>query len=298
MVSSGGHVESTEIYVKKILAGNIEGVRQRLVDAIESLGYDVIEDAPNIIARRGAKGWAGWFGSADVLDYATTLTVRLKPVGDNSTRAVFDYLVKHPMLNAGEKSVVVQEAKTIAAMSKLQAVEKICSVCETESTDDSKFCRKCGAPLTSEQSELEVLRMMAEIRAGKTSVVTASVLTVISTLLFAIALMFFLTGIGTNALLVLLTACGGLGLVGAIYSSMFGWNRLRRALKTEELQPVGVSGRYRETLESFESNNLPPASVPASVTEGTTKLLEKDSIAQREKEKVPVSGSRDTNDLE
>ena len=173
--SSTNADQTTEIYIKKVLAGNIESVRRRIVGSMESLGYDIIEDEPNIIGRRGAKGWAAWYASADVLEYAATLTVRLKPVSESSTRVTFDYLIKHPMLNKGEKAVVLQEAKTIAAISKIQAVEKMCSVCETESTDDSRFCRKCGAPLTSEQSEMEVLRMMAEIRAGKTSVVASSI---------------------------------------------------------------------------------------------------------------------------
>lgn len=178
--------KTTEIYIKKVLAGSVENVRLQLIGAVESLGYDIVEEEPNIIARRGAKSWGTWFGSADVFDYATTLTVRLKSVSANSTRVTFDYLIKHPMLNKGEKNILAQEAKTIAAISKKQAVEKMCSVCETESTDDSKFCRKCGAPLTSEQSDLEVLRMMAEIRAGKTSVVASSILMLVSTILFVV----------------------------------------------------------------------------------------------------------------
>lgn len=56
-----------------------------------------------------------------------TLTVRLKPLSENSTRATFDYLVKHPMLNNSEESIVVQEAATIASLSKIQAIEKACS---------------------------------------------------------------------------------------------------------------------------------------------------------------------------
>ena len=120
--------QTTELYFKKVLAGNINNVRLQLINSMESLGYDIIEEEPNIIGRRGAKGWGTWYASADVLDYAAVLTVRLKPIGDNSTRVTFDYLIKHGMLNKGEKNIVVQEAKTLAAISKTHAVEKMCSV--------------------------------------------------------------------------------------------------------------------------------------------------------------------------
>ena len=89
--------QTTELYVKKVLAGNIKTVRLQLIDAMESLDYDIIEEEPNIIGRRGAKGWGTWFGSADVLDYPMTLTVRLKSLSESSTRVTFDYLIKHPM---------------------------------------------------------------------------------------------------------------------------------------------------------------------------------------------------------
>ena len=181
MASERTHLElepPTEIYAKKVLAGNIDDVRVRLIDAIETLGYNVVEDEPNIIARRGSKGWATWFMSANVLDVATTLTIILKPVGDNSTRAILEFVVKSPIVTKGEKDIILQEAKTIAAISKKQAIEKLCSICETESTDDSKFCRKCGAPLTSEQTEAELLRVMAETRAGKALLTTSAVSTI------------------------------------------------------------------------------------------------------------------------
>ena len=93
--------QSTELYLKKVLPGNSETVRAQLMDALEVLGYDIIEDEPNIIARRGSKGWGGSYMSANALDYATTLTLRLKSIGANSTRVTFDYLIKHGMFNKG-----------------------------------------------------------------------------------------------------------------------------------------------------------------------------------------------------
>ncbi len=290
--------QTTEIYIKKVLAGNIENVRFQLIDAIESLGYDIIEEEPNIIARRGAKGWGKWYSSADVFDYAMTLTVRLKSVGENSTRATFDYLIKHPMLNKGEKNVVVQEAKTIAAISKKQAIEKMCSVCETESTDDSKFCRRCGAPLTSEQAELEVLRIMAEIRAGKTSVVAASFSMIFSTITLVLAFILNNAEFLKPKVFILLLSLGGLGVLFALISSFFGWNRMKRALEKPENQTRHISRHVPESLDTGKFQELPPRRVPASVTEGTTNLLDEEWTNRRGKEKVPVSDRRNTNNFD
>ena len=291
--------QTTELYVKKVLAGNIKTVRLQLIDAMESLDYDIIEEEPNIIGRRGAKGWGTWFGSADVLEYPMTLTVRLKSLSESSTRVTFDYLIKHPWLNKGEKNIVVQEAKTIAAISKTHAIEKTCSVCETESTDDSKFCRRCGAPLTSEQAELEVLRMMAETRAAKTSVVGSSITMLISTILLLVILLLNNAELIKPKLFIMLLLVGGLGALASIIGSFFGWNRIKRALEKPEIQtPHHIPGRIPESLEAGEFQELPPHQPVASVTEGTTNLLDKEWTNSREKEKVPISRRRNTNDLD
>lgn len=293
--------QATEIYIKKVLAGNINDVRLRIIASMESMGYDIIEDEPHIIGRRGSQGWGTWYASADVLEYAATLTVRLKPVSENSTRATFDYLIKHPMLNKGEKDIVVQEARTIAALSKKQSIEKMCSACETESTDDSKFCRKCGAPLTSEQAELEVLRMMAEIRAGKTSVVATSVTMVISALLLATAFLLNNAELLKPKAFVLLLSLGGLGILLALISSFFGWNRINRALKKPEPRSQPIPRHVPDSLKTGEFQELPPPpppKVPASVTEGTTNLLDEEWTTYREKEKVPIPNRRNTSDLD
>lgn len=290
--------QTTELYFKKVLAGNIKNVRLQLIDAMESLGYDIIEEEPNIIGRRGSRGWGTWYSSADVLDYAATLTVRLKPIGENSTRVTFDYLIKHGMLNKGEKNIVVQEAKTIAAISKTHAVEKMCSVCETESTDDSKFCRKCGAPLTSEQAELEVLRIMAETRAAKTSVVSSSLLMIFSTILLFVAFILNNLDLIKPKLFPILLGVGGIGMLFAIISSFFGWNRLKHALEKPENAARPISGRVPESLETGEFEVLPQRKTPASITEGTTNLLDEEWANRREKEKVLVSNQRNTNNFD
>jgi len=290
--------QTTEIYVKKILAGNVAEVRQKLIRAVEAMGYDLIEEEPNIIGRRGARGWGVWMSSADVMDYPMTLTVRLKSVGQNSTRATFDYLIKHPFLNKGEKAVVAQEAVTIASMSKKQAIEKLCPTCETESTGDSRFCRRCGAPLTSEQAEMEILRMMAEVRAGKTSVVSSSFLMIASTIILTIFFVLnYLGGINSKASFVLFLF-GALTALTAILCTFFGWNRINRALKKSADQKIVIPQFAPESLETGEFAELPPPRpARASITEGTTNLLDEEWTTNRQKEKVPLPNRRETNEL-
>jgi hypothetical protein len=179
--SSGGFgKETTEIYLKRVLLGSIESVRARLSVALERVGYDVIEEEPTLCGRRGAKGWATWYGSADVLDYATTLVIRLKSLGPRSTQATFDYTVAHSWLQSGEKEVLVREAEAIADLATVRAAEKVCVTCGTETVDDSRFCRRCGAPLTNDQHTLEILRISGEGRAAHTSVVTGYLLTLVT----------------------------------------------------------------------------------------------------------------------
>lgn len=290
--------QTTEIYVKKILAGNIGEVRQQLIGAVEAMSYDILEEEPHIIGRRGAKDWGVWMSSADVLDYPMTLTIRLKSVGQNSTRATFDYVIKHPFLNKGEKAVVAQEAVTIAAISKKQAIERLCAACETESTGDSKFCRQCGAPLTSENAEMEILRMMAEVRAGKTSVVSSSVLMIVSLAILTVFIVLNFLGIIDNPKKIFIFLMfGGVTALTAILCSFFGWNRINRALDKPAEQKIIIPQYTPESLETGEFAALPHPSSPASVTEGTTNLLDEEWTTKRQKEKVPIPIRRETNDL-
>ncbi len=295
--NSNTAAQTTEIYVKKILAGNVEQVRLQLIGAVESLSYDIIEDEPQITGRRGATGWGTMVMSADVLDYAMNLTIRLKSVGANSTRATFDYSIKHPMLSKGEKNIVLQEAHTIAAICR-QSVEKICPVCETESDDDSRFCRKCGAPLTTELAEREVLRMMAEIRAGKTSVVTAAVLMPIALITFALAFILSILGRIDLPGLIGLIIFAGIAAACSLMCIGFGWNRINRALKKPETKNQTTPRFIPKAVQTGEFEELPmPRQPVASITEGTTNLLDKEWTNQGEKEKIPINLRRKTNDL-
>lgn len=302
MSSSGSHINSfeqtTEIYFSEVLAGKPETIRRRLVDAMESLGFHIIEEQPHIIGRRDAKGWGKWYGSADVLEYATTLTIRFRNVGENSSSVTFDYVIKHGWLNEGDKKIVVQEARTIAALSRVPAISKMCPVCGIDSTDDSKFCRSCGAPLTAESSELEVLRLMAETRSAKVSVISYTFTTLIGTFGLLITLILSVAGIIDAKTVLPLAAISTLTLLFSILTSFFAWNRLKRALDTP--QPKQIKGQ-RQTTEIYtppEPAALNQAVPFRSITEGTTNLLDPEVIKTDEREPVLVPQKRETNELE
>ena len=231
-VSGGYGSQTTEIYLKRELVGSVESVSARLIAALERLGYDVIEEQPAILGRRGARGWGTWYGSADVLDYSMTLVIRLKPIGDHSTRATFDYKVSHPWLSKGDKEVVSREAEAITALATMRSADKLCAACGTEAMDDSRFCRRCGAPMTAEQTELDVLRMAAETRAGHTSVVTSTMLSLVSILIALLAVV----AIAVKGSLSLKASWGWIGFLGVISLFNFfvgwcAWGRLNSALR-------------------------------------------------------------------
>ncbi len=295
-IGGGYGSQTTEIYLKRVLAGNIESVRTRLSAALERLDYDVIEEEPALLGRRGAKGWGTWYGSADVLDYAMTLVIRLKPIGAYATRATFDYTIRHPWLSGGEKEVLTREAEAIIALASVRAADKICTACGTESTGDSRFCRQCGAPMTSEQAELDVLRMTAEVRAGHTSVVTSAVMLVITNLLMLITPIIIGTGvIGPEDSLVLAIISSvifiGLGFLN-ILVTRFAWQRLNRALRSKGEDRQALPIRNAQELATVEAAALPSQRSGTSITEGTTELL---GMQGEERDVLPTNrDSRDT----
>jgi len=266
----------TEHYLRRVLVGDLESVRARIIGAMERLEYDILDDEANIVrGRRGARGWATAHSSADVLDYPMTLIVRLKANGPRATRVTFDYIVKHPALSFGEKEILTREAEAISSLAMVRPAEKMCSTCGTESTDDSRFCRRCGTQMTFENSELEVLRMSAEVRAGHTSVVsTAVATTAVSLLLGAVILTLVVQGVVlTKGVWALLIA----SLVVTAFSTLFagfGWNRMNRALKSKPREAPAFKEFVSPPAAYVEPPDAGDRALIGSVTEGTTNLLD------------------------
>ena len=287
--------QTTEHYLRRVLVGSVDSVRRRLNGALERLDYDFIDETDfQIEARRGARGWAGSYASADVLDYPRALLIKLKPLSENSTRASFAYTIKHPSLNRGEKEVLTREAETIATLAAVGAMDKICKVCGTEANDDSRFCRKCGTPMTGDETAVEVLRMTAEIRSGHTSVVAGSIITGLTALitLGALILLLLTGGAADKGVPLLLLLSVVFGLMNVVFIG-FGWKRLNNALKSNNQTQKTVRGNAVTGFPDTETSALPPIPASFSITEGTTEMLdfpEKILVAEPRRENT-------TNDL-
>ena len=226
-----------------------------------------------MLGKRGANGWGTWYGSADVLDYAMTLAIRMKPISAHATSVTFEYIIRHPWLSRGEKEVLTCEAEAITALASVRAADKVCVACGIESTGDSRFCRRCGTPMTSEQAELDVLRMTAEARAGHTSVVTSAIMLMITNLLaFAALIVASFAPIGAKILWASTIIAVIIGFPNLLVLSC-AWKRINLALKSkgeEHRKPAASKDLERPTIEAVD---FPHQRAEISSTEGTTDLL-------------------------
>src|SRR6185369_5474532 len=146
------------------IPGEAGSVRARLVNALQTLGYKVLGDQP-LHARRGSQCSAKWDCSLNVLDYPTTLTISLKQTNDAAVLATFNYEIKSYMrMTKGDRQTLAREAEAIAALAMERSALSACRTCGTQVTDESNFCRRCGAPLTLDVPELEVLRLTRNAR--------------------------------------------------------------------------------------------------------------------------------------
>ena len=166
----------TEHEVVRLMPGDIETVRRRLSEALEQLGYRVLDENP-VRARRRASGWGESGCTTNVLDYPITLQIGLKAISHNTTRATFDYIVKNPMLVAGDRHTLMREAEAIIALAVTRTISATCAVCGAEAVAGARFCRQCGAPnAAAEPAELEVLRLTANSRASYHSLLSGTLL--------------------------------------------------------------------------------------------------------------------------
>ncbi len=259
----------TEHALRSVLNSDIESVRRRLVQALDTLGYTVISEEP-LYARRGARGRAAYYCSADILEYPIKLTIGLKQISPNATLATFDYAVEHvgSVSFKGDQQTVRREAEAIIALATSGTTTSVCAACGTGQTDDARFCRVCGAPNTAgAPAEIEVLRLTAGARAGQHLIMTGAVWAAVCLL---IALPLILLGAkpaGWAVLFLLSQVAAGLFLLFA------GTRRLTRTLNpSPSRHPTLPAGAPRADSPGESAAFLPPPT-QAYVTDGTTELL-------------------------
>ena len=123
------------------IPGDVEDVRMRLRDALQQLGYRVLGDQP-LYAKRSGQGCA----ALNALDYPTTVTISLKQTNNVAVMATFNYQIKsYVPVTKGDKQTLAREAEAIAALATERLAISACRACGTQVTDESHFCRRCGA---------------------------------------------------------------------------------------------------------------------------------------------------------
>ena len=271
--------------VTRVMAGPVESVRQRLVIALEQLGYRVMSENP-LRAKHNARAGGAYYLSANALDYPTRLEISLKPQGQGATQVTFDYQVQHGAFGKGDRQTLTREAEALIAIAAQRAQALSCVGCGVEVAPDSRFCRKCGAPVNAAApAELEVLRLTAGARAGYQWTL--------------IGIIVFLSG-GLLPLLAALAGkpMGAMMVIWAISSVFAAWALgagLRRTHATLNPQPDELplpnSAPARTAIPI--TNELPQPTSYRSVTEGTTDLLP----ALDEAEALPAPRRKDRSQV-
>lgn len=261
------------------MPGEAGSVRARLIDAIQKMGYKVLGEHP-IYAKRTAKGCAMWDCSLNVLDYPTTLTISLKQMNDVSVLATFSYEIKSYMrMTKGDRQTLAREAEAAVALASERLAMSACRACGTQVTDESHFCRRCGAPLVVDVPELEVLRLTRNVRGSFHNIVFAmfmllgAVLTVVAAFIFK--------GVVYTPVLWIAVPLAAYALLLVVQGAWQLHRTLNPALTTKSL-----TTNTQRTFNTSVTTALPPAPVNASITEGTTELL-LSTPDRREKEAVP-----------
>ena len=261
------------------MPGEVGNVRARLIDAIQKLGYKVLGEQP-IYAKRTAKGCAMWDCSLNVLDYPTTLTVSLKQTNDVSVLATFSYEIKSYMrMTKGDRQTLAREAEAAVALATERMEMSACRACGTQVTDESHFCRRCGAPLVLDVPEMEVLRLTRNVRGSFHNIVFA-MLMLLSALLPTLAV-FVYKGVIYSPVLWISVPLVAYALILLIQGAWQLHRTLNPTLTTKSL-----TTNTQRAFNTSVTTALPPAPVNASITEGTTELLPS-TRDRREKEPVP-----------
>lgn len=273
--NGSGGLQATDHNFKKVLAGDVESVRERLVYALERLDYRVLSEQP-LIAKPTSQVSSCSF---DVLECVKSLTIGLKALNPTSTLVTFDYEILNSFVTKGDLQTIERHAEAMIALATTRLVSTDCTFCGTNNSSDSRFCRICGTPNEAgEPAELEILRLTAGSRMAYQSI-TGAIISVL--VVAAIALpMIFLRSKGPKAGIILLIVGELLALIWLAYGM---WHLHSTLNPKKDEKRVGRTSVPRAIPATERARLLQPTH--ASVTEGTTELLD---VPERERQPVPV----------
>lgn len=275
VMDSSGHAHTTGHDFKRIIVGDVESVRERILYALERLEYRVISEQPLIAKRSGGVSSC----SFSVLKCVKSLTISLKPLNPTSTLVTFDYDILNSFVTKGDRQTVEREAEAIIALATTHPLLSACASCGTSNSSDSRFCRVCGTPTTAgEPMELEILRLTAGSRVAHQNIVGA-VIAALVVAAMAVPLIFLSSKGPKNGLILLV-----IGELFALWWLIYGMWRLHSTLNPKKEAKQTQAINIPRSLPAMQTAALPqPAH--ASVTEGTTERL---ATPERERVAVPI----------
>ena len=279
--SSGGAGTGVgEHTTTRVLAGETEGARRRLVYALEALGYSVTSESPLQARRRRMKNVV----AADFNEHSRKLSVSLRPSSETAVVATFDFEVKHGgCMTRGDLKTLEREADAIVALAAAPPASSLCRACGTENAGDAHFCRLCGAPSAAVvPAELEVLRLTAGARASLQEITGGMLIALIMLAVTLPMILFSVRPKVVNSGWLLLFIGEAAGWAMALYGMLRLHQTLNSRKRSARLASAERASSQPHALPRAETTALPPA----SVTEGTTELLDAKAYA-REKTPVP-----------
>lgn len=260
----------------RIIPGDIETVRSGLMHAIEQLGYRMLNDDP-LQARRKARGLGKSWGSNNILDYQSNLTINLKQKGANATRAAFNYSIGYTLLYEGDKATLSREVDALIGLMSARTSNANCTACGAFISAGTRFCRQCGAPsLGATPAEVEVYQMTALTNTSYKSLL-GGVIFVLCAMILPLLLLF----LGANpaklakAVRVIGIISGTLGVTGLamLINALRISKRMIRFNDDDEEIPIFNRRLSSAPNTASLASHREPTGIPSSVTEGTTDLL-------------------------
>lgn len=270
-----GAMYTVEHDTVRLMAGEVETLRGRLSEALEHLGYRIMNESP-LHARRIAQGWGGELSSNNILDCRCNLQVGLKQTAPQNARVTFAYSITATQLLQTDRVTLEKEVDAIVALAGAQAGARHCPACGSEIVAGSRFCRQCGTPRSHKPpAEVEIMKLTANAGAAYKGISIGTIFMLIG---IALALLIFLFDPESAKFFKKAVLFGGMGgffgLTG-LTMILFGLRNLGKIFQpvTETEREVFPAMREQPALEAptTDSLRLPPP----SITEATTEMFEK-----------------------
>ena len=256
----GGYEEH---HFRRVIPGDIGAVRNKLCDVLEDFNYIVLGDTPVQAKRDKTRSLL----VATVIECEGRLTIGLKPISPASTLATFDYSIPY-LFTKGDKQALEREADAIIALAARPLSQTVCQSCRTENTEAVRFCRSCGAPVARKNlpGEIEIMKMTAGVSASQQEIMFGLIIAVLS-----LAITLPMIGSSNPTAVKVGWVLFSLGVLPASIVLLAGLRRLQRTLNPESPDQE-VEADFQPAISA--GNRAALSAQPASVTEGTTSLME------------------------